>query len=182
MPGFANLNDPDSGPVSAQTQAALLSRATDRTLKWDSLKWIRQHWPGPLLLKGILTEADARRAVERGVDGLIVSNHGGRQLDSAQPTIEVLPEIVAAVGGSVPVLVDGGFRRGSDIVKALALGARAVLLGRAPLYGLAADGARGAREVLRLLGEELVRTMTLMGAASVEELTPERVIRPSARA
>jgi (S)-mandelate dehydrogenase len=181
MPGFANLSDPDSGPASAQTQAALLSRAMDRTLKWDGIKWVRQHWPGPLLLKGVLTEADARRAVERGVDGLIVSNHGGRQLDSAQPTIEVLPEIVHAVAGGVPVLVDGGFRRGSDIVKALALGARAVLLGRAPLYGLGADGARGALEVLRLLGEELVRTMTLMGATSVEQLKPERVIRTSAQ-
>jgi (S)-mandelate dehydrogenase len=182
MPRFVNLSDSDAGPLSAQTQAALLSRATDRTLDWDSLRWLRHHWPGPLLLKGVLTADDARRALDRGVDGIIVSNHGGRQLDCAQATIEALPEIVSAVGGSVPVLVDSGFRRGSDVVKALALGARAVLLGRATLYGLAADGQRGAREVLRLLGEELVRTMTLLGARSIEDLTPDRVIRPPGRA
>lgn len=179
MPRFVNLSDSDASPPSAQTQAALLSRTTDRTLTWDSLRWLRHHWPGPLLLKGVLTAADARRAVDLGADGVIVSNHGGRQLDCAQATIDALPEVVAAVGGSVPVLVDSGFRRGSDVAKAMALGARAVLLGRAPLYGLAADGARGVREVLRLLGEELVRTMTLLGARSIQDLTPDCVIRPA---
>jgi (S)-mandelate dehydrogenase len=182
MPGFANLSDPDAGPVSAQTQAALLTRTMDRTLTWDSLQWVRRHWSGPLILKGVLDPDDARRAVDRGVDAVIVSNHGGRQLESAQPTIEVLPQVLAAVGGRVPVLVDSGFRCGSDVVKALALGARAVLLGRAVLYGLAADGARGADEVLQMLAADIARTMTLMGAASVRHLTPDRVIRPAYKA
>ena len=179
MPGFANLSDSDAGPVSAQTQAALLTRTMDRTLSWDSLQWVRRHWSGPLILKGVLDPEDARRAVDRGVDAVIVSNHGGRQLDAAQPTIEVLPQVIAAVRGQVPVLVDSGFRCGADVVKALALGARAVLLGRAALYGLAADGARGAGEVLRMLAEDIARTMTLMGAARVEHLTPDRVIWPA---
>lgn len=177
MPTLANLSDPGHAPVSAQTQAALLSRTMDRTLDWASLDWMRRHWPGPLLLKGILDPEDARRAVDRGVSAVIVSNHGGRQLDSAQATIEVLPEIVAAVRGKVPVLVDSGFRRGSDVVKALALGAKAVLLGRAALYGLAAGGVRGVEEALRVFSEEIVRTMTLVGARSVAELTPDRVIQ-----
>jgi (S)-mandelate dehydrogenase len=176
MPAFANLSHPDAGPVSAQTQAALLTRTMDRTLTWNSLQWVRRHWPGPLMIKGILDPQDARRAVDGGVDAVIVSNHGGRQLDCAQATIEVLPQVLAAVGGRVPVLVDSGFRRGSDVVKALALGARAVLLGRAALYGLAADGERGAGEVLRMLAEDLARTMTLMGAASIGQLTPDRVL------
>jgi isopentenyl diphosphate isomerase/L-lactate dehydrogenase-like FMN-dependent dehydrogenase len=113
------------------------------------------------------------------VDAVIVSNHGGRQLDAAQPTIEVLPQVIAAVRGQIPVLVDSGFRCGADVVKALALGARAVLLGRAVLYGLAADGTRGAGGVLRMLAEDIARTMTLMGAARVEHLTRDRVIWPA---
>ncbi len=180
MPGFANLNDPDAGPVSAQTQAALLTRTMDRALDWDSLKWVRRHWSRPLIVKGVLDPEDARRAVAGGVDGLIVSNHGGRQLDCAQATIEVLPEVIDAVDGRVPVMIDSGFRRGSDVVKALALGARAVLVGRAMLYGLGADGERGASEVLRLLAEDITRTMTLMGAASIAELTRDRVLKKPA--
>jgi (S)-mandelate dehydrogenase len=181
MPNFVNLADADSGETSEasiKAQAALLARSLDRTLVWENLSWIRRHWPGTLMLKGILNPEDARLAMAHGIDGLIVSNHGGRQLDAAQASIEVLPEIIAAVHGRLPVLVDGGFRRGTDIVKALALGARAVLLGRATLYGLAADGEGGASAVLQLLGEDILRTMALMGTPSVRDLTPERVIRP----
>jgi (S)-mandelate dehydrogenase len=134
-----------------------------------------------LLLKGVLDAEDARRALDHGLDGVIVSNHGGRQLDSAPATIEVLPEIVAAIAGRVPVMVDGGFRRGSDVVKALALGARAVLLGRTTLYGLAAGGEEGVRQVLQMLRAEIERTMILIGARSVRELTSERVMRSSLR-
>jgi len=177
MPTFANLSDPQAGPVSAQTHAALLTRAMDRTLDWASLDWVRRHWSRPVLLKGVLDPEDARRAIDRGVDAIIVSNHGGRQLDAAQATIDVLPEIIAAVKGRVPVLVDSGFRRGSDVVKALALGAKAVLLGRAALYGLAAAGETGVAGVMRILSEEIVRTMTLVGARSIAEITPDRVVR-----
>lgn len=177
MPTFANLSDPQAGQVSAQTHAALLSRATDRTLDWASLDWVRRHWSRPVLLKGLLDPEDARRAIDHGVDAIVVSNHGGRQLDAAQATIDVLPEMIAAVGDRVPVLVDSGFRRGSDVVKALALGAKAVLLGRAALYGLAAGGAPGVGEVLRRLSDEIVRTMTLIGARSVDEVSADRVVR-----
>ena len=179
-PTFANLSDPQAGPASAQTHAALLSRAMDRTLDWASLDWVRRHWSRPVLLKGVLDPADARRAIDHGVDAIIVSNHGGRQLDAAQATIDVLPEIIAAVKDRVPVLVDSGFRRGSEVVKALALGAKAVLLGRAALYGLAAAGATGVAEVIRILSGEMVRTMTLIGARSIAEITPDRVVRASA--
>jgi len=123
----------------------------------------------------VLDPEDARRALDHGLDGVVVSNHGGRQLDCAPATMDVLPEIVATVAGRIPVLVDGGFRRGSDIVKALAMGARAVLLGRATLYGLAAAGEPGVQQVLQMLRAEIERTMILLGTASVRELSPERV-------
>jgi (S)-mandelate dehydrogenase len=183
MPQFANLlpDEDDDAPVSAQTQAALLSRSMDRTLTWESLAWLRKLWNGPLLIKGLLGAEDARRAVRHGADGIVVSNHGGRQLDSAPASIAALPAIADAVGGRIPVLMDGGIRRGSDVVKALALGARAVLVGRAPVYGLACDGERGALSVLQLLAQETERTMTLLGAAHARELGPRHVDRPTPR-
>ncbi|WP_418117395.1 alpha-hydroxy acid oxidase [Variovorax sp. 350MFTsu5.1] len=172
MPQFANLlpDEEDSAPVSAQTQAALLSRAMDRTLTWDSLGWLRRLWDGPLLVKGLLGAEDARRALRHGADGIVVSNHGGRQLDAAPATIAALPAMLDAVGGRIPVLLDSGMRRGSDIVKALALGASAALVGRAPVYGLACGGEQGALSVLQLLAQETERTMTLLGASRVGEL------------
>ncbi|MBN8752981.1 MULTISPECIES: alpha-hydroxy acid oxidase [Variovorax] len=185
MPRFENLlpgsDEDDGAPVSAQTQAALLSRTMDRTLTWESLGWLRKLWDGPLLVKGLLGAQDARRAVRHGADGIVVSNHGGRQLDAAPASIAALPAIVDAVNGRIPVLMDGGMRRGSDIVKALALGARAVLAGRAPVYGLACDGERGALSVLQLLAQETERTMTLLGTTQVRELGPHHVDRPSPR-
>ncbi|SCX57683.1 alpha-hydroxy acid oxidase [Variovorax sp. EL159] len=181
-PQFANLlPDDDGAPVSAQTQAALLSRAMDRTLTWDSLAWLRKLWDGPLLIKGLLGAEDARRALRHGADGIVVSNHGGRQLDAAPASIAALPAILDAVGGRIPVLMDGGIRRGSDIVKALALGARAALVGRAPVYGLACGGEQGALSVLQLLAQETERTMTLLGATGVHELGPRHVDRPAPR-
>src|SRR6185295_1342863 len=139
--------------------AALASAA----VTWDDLKWIRSHWPGPLVIKGVLTGEDARRAVDEGADGVVVSNHGGRQLDGVAPTLRALPEVVAAVGGRAEVLLDGGIRRGTDIVKALCLGARAVLAGRAYAYGLGAGGEAGVARAIQILKADLIRTLKLLG-------------------
>jgi len=133
------------------------------TLTWESLAWLRSITPLPILLKGILTAEDALLALEHGMNGIIVSNHGGRQLDTALATIEALPEIVQAVAGRCEVYLDGGIRRGTDILKALALGARAVLVGRPVLWGLAANGAEGAHQVLEILRSELELAMALSG-------------------
>ena len=137
---------------------------------WEDLKWIRQAWNGHIVIKGIHTTEDARRAVEMGADALVVSNHGGRQLDGVAPTLRVLPEVVAAVGDRVEVLLDGGIRRGSDIAKALSLGARAVMAGRAYAYGLGAAGDAGVARAIDILRSDLVRTLKLLGCASVAEL------------
>ncbi|MCP2163532.1 alpha-hydroxy acid oxidase [Goodfellowiella coeruleoviolacea] len=146
-------------------------------LSWAHIDWLRQRTALPIVLKGVLHPEDALLAVEHGVDGLLVSNHGGRQLDTAPATVELLPEIAAAVAGRLPLLVDGGVRRGTDVVKALALGASAVGVGRPVLWGLAAAGERGVREVLALLREEVDHTLALCGAASPRELGPDLVRR-----
>lgn len=169
-PDFANLQPDEGEPASAAMQAALLARAMDRTLVWEHLAWLRDLWKGPLLLKGILLADDARRAVDHGADGVIVSNHGGRQLDAAPSAIGALPAVVAAIAGRVPVFMDGGVRRGSDVAKALALGAAAVFAGRPLLYALAAGGRNGASAWLQSLRDDLVRTMVLLGARRAEEL------------
>jgi isopentenyl diphosphate isomerase/L-lactate dehydrogenase-like FMN-dependent dehydrogenase len=147
------------------------------TLTWDDAAWVRDLWPGKLFVKGILEASDAQRALELGFDGVVVSNHGGRQLDGARATLDCLPEIVAAVGERMEVLLDGGIRRGSDVAKALALGARAVLVGRPYLYGLAADGEAGVAAVLEIFREELERTLTLMGVSAVRDLGPDQLAR-----
>ena len=146
-------------------------------LTWDDLAWIREAAPVPLLVKGLMTAEDARLAVEAGVDAIVVSNHGGRQLDSVHAPIAVLPEVVEAVEGRVPVLVDGGFRRGTDVFKALALGAAAVLVGRPACWGLAAAGEDGVVDVLRILRAELENTMVLAGTRSVGDITGAHVER-----
>lgn len=140
------------------------------TLTWESLAWLRSITSLPIILKGILTEEDARLAVEHGVDGIVVTNHGGRQLDTEIPSIEALPEIVEAVAGRCEVYFDGGIRRGTDILKALALGARAVLIGRPILWGLAVNGADGAYAVLELLRQELETAMALSGRPTLASL------------
>ena len=139
----------------------------DASITWADLPWLRERTRLPLLLKGILTGHDARLAVEHGVDGVVVSNHGGRQLDAAVPSLDALPAVVAAVPAGYPVLVDGGVRRGSDVFAALALGARAVLVGRPVLWGLAASGRSGAAAVLQLLRDQLEECMVLAGRPSV---------------
>jgi isopentenyl diphosphate isomerase/L-lactate dehydrogenase-like FMN-dependent dehydrogenase len=140
------------------------------TLTWDILDWLRSLTSLPIILKGILTAEDALLAVERGVAGIIVSNHGGRQLDGAVPSIEALPEVIAAVDGRCEVYLDGGIRRGTDVLKALALGARAVLIGRPILWGLAVDGAAGARRVLEILRAELEKAMILAGRPTLASI------------
>ncbi|MBM9509915.1 alpha-hydroxy-acid oxidizing protein [Streptomyces sp. KK5PA1] len=147
----------------------------DPSLAWPDLAWIRARTGLPLVLKGILTAADAELAVEHGVEAIVVSNHGGRQLDGAVPSIRALPEIAAAVRGRCQVLVDGGIRRGADVFKALALGADAVLIGRPALWGLTAAGADGVAAVLRMLGDELREVMMLAGRPSVANVGPEAV-------
>ena len=137
---------------------------------WPDLKWIRDAWGGPIVVKGVHTADDARRAVDAGAEGVVVSNHGGRQLDGVAPTLRVLPEVVAAVGDRTEVLFDGGIRRGSDIVKALALGARAVLIGRAYVYGLGAGGGPGVTRAIDILRADLLRTLTLLGCGSAAAL------------
>jgi (S)-mandelate dehydrogenase len=168
-PEFANLKPADGEAASPALQAALLARAMDRTLAWEQLAWLRALWKGPLLLKGILHADDARKALDHGVDGLIVSNHGGRQLDASPSAIAALPAVVAAVGERIPVLMDSGIRRGVDVAKALALGATAVLVGRPVLYALATSGQPGVEAWLSTLREDLVRTMVLLGLRSVDE-------------
>jgi glycolate oxidase len=148
------------------------------TLTWDDAAWIKQHTKLPLILKGIATAEDARRAVEIGADVVYVSNHGGRQIDHGQGTIEVLPEVVAAVNGKAEVLWDGGVTRGTDVVKAIALGARAVGVGKLQGWALAAGGEQGITRMFELLAQEIHTTLGLMGVASIKELNPSWV-RPA---
>jgi isopentenyl diphosphate isomerase/L-lactate dehydrogenase-like FMN-dependent dehydrogenase len=171
---FANMVDEfphlsAGASTLAQQSAALLNPHN----VWSDLDWMREAWGGPMLVKGVTTGEDARRAVDAGVDGIIVSNHGGRQLDCLPGTAQVLPEVVAAVGGRTDVLVDGGIRRGTDVVKALALGAKAVLVGRPWLWALAAGGTPGVESLLSMLTTELDRTLMLLGCPDVADLSPE---------
>ena len=167
LPKLENVIIPGKGHMPLTDVAAALKRSV---VTWNDLRWIRERWTGPIVIKGILIADDARRAVDHGAAAIVVSNHGGRQLDSVSATIRALPEIVAAVGGQTDVLMDGGIRRGSDIVKALCLGARAVLIGRAYAYGLAASGEAGVRRALEILREDLERTMRLLGCNDVQDL------------
>jgi len=164
--------DRDSGFGAAGTVSMLASPFT-----WEDIAWMRTRWTRPLVVKGVLSAGDARLAVDAGADAVIVSNHGGRQLDGAPATARVLPEVVDAVGAHAEVLVDGGVRRGGDVIKALALGARAVLVGRPYLYGLAAAGQRGVEEILDALRAEMVRDMRLLGCPSLAALDASWVER-----
>jgi 4-hydroxymandelate oxidase len=149
----------------------------DDSVSWRDLEWIASEAQVPVVLKGIVTAEDAQRAVEHGAAAIVVSNHGGRQLDGAPATLDALPEVVEAVAGRVEVYLDGGIRRGTDVAKALAFGARAVLAGRAPIFGLAAAGEDGVRRVLELLRDELTLALGLLGCTSPEELTRSHVQR-----
>jgi 4-hydroxymandelate oxidase len=166
VPGGANGN-----PVAAEINAVF-----DPALHWDDLEWLASLSPMPVLLKGVLHPADAVRAIEYGIRAILVSNHGGRQLDSAVAALDALPAVVEAVAGRVEVLVDGGVRRGTDVLKALALGARAVLIGRPIHWGLAVDGEAGVRHVLELLRAELARDLMLCGLASPGEIDRSLIV------
>jgi isopentenyl diphosphate isomerase/L-lactate dehydrogenase-like FMN-dependent dehydrogenase len=164
---FANVVIPGEGPMLYADVTTALEQAT---VTWQDLRWIRDAWSGPIIIKGVHTGEDARRAVDAGADALVVSNHGGRQLDGVAPTLRMLPEVLAAVDNRIEVLLDGGIRRGSDIVKALCLGARAVLVGRAYAYGLGAAGETGVARAIEILRADLIRTLKLLGCASVADL------------
>jgi isopentenyl diphosphate isomerase/L-lactate dehydrogenase-like FMN-dependent dehydrogenase len=157
--------------------AAKLPDMLDPSLSWRDVEWMRGLWKGPFLLKGILHPMEATEAVVRGVDGVIVSNHGGRQLDGASSSFDALPGIVRAVGGMIPVLLDGGIRRGADVVKALASGAAACLIARPQLFGLAVAGEAGVARVLDILRREIDRTMGLLGVSRIAELGPDYIVR-----
>ncbi len=163
------------------TEGLPASSILDGKLTFDDLRALREQWPGPFVVKGILHPKDAVRAVDLGADAIVVSNHGGRNLDSAATPIEVLPSIVAALDGRAAVLVDGGIERGSDIAKALALGAKAVLVGRATLYGTAVAGQAGAEHVLSILERELLYTMAMLGCPRIADLGPGILHDPAAK-
>jgi L-lactate dehydrogenase (cytochrome) len=169
--GFGNL-EPLMGTDSLQTLSQWIAGQFDPTVTWKDAAWVRERWPGKFVIKGILDADDARSAVAAGADAIVVSNHGGRQLDSAPSTISVLPRIVDAVGGRCEVLLDGGVQTGQDILKALALGARGALIGKAFLYSLAAGGERGVRQGLGILRAELDTSMALCGLTDVHDAGP----------
>ena len=167
MPPLPNVVIPGKGPMPLVDVNAALGSST---VTWQDLRWIRDLWRGPMVIKGVLTGDDARRAIDEGAAALVVSNHGARQLDCVPASLRALPEVVAAVNGRIEVLMDGGIRRGSDIVKAICLGARAVLCGRAYAYGLAAAGEAGITRALEILRVDLERTLRLLGCPSVAAL------------
>jgi isopentenyl diphosphate isomerase/L-lactate dehydrogenase-like FMN-dependent dehydrogenase len=177
VPKLENVVVPGQGAMDMTDVGAALAKAT---VKWADLKWIREVWTGPIVVKGIMIGDDARRAIDEGASGVVVSNHGGRQLDSVSATVRALPEVVAAANGQIEVLMDGGVRRGGDIVKAVCLGARAVLMGRAYAYGLAAAGHAGVTRALTILRTDVERTLRLLGCPSISELNRSYISTPPA--
>ncbi len=164
---FPNVVIPGQGVLPYEDVGAALERST---VTWEDMPWIAQAWGGPIVIKGVLSEHDARLAVEAGVAAIVVSNHGGRQLDCVAATLQALPEVVRAVDGRAEVYLDGGIRRGSDVVKALCLGARAVLVGRAYAYGLGAAGGPGVARAIEILRSGIIRTMRLLGCHEARAL------------
>ena len=167
LPGLPNVIIPGKGQMPLVDINAALAESTPT---WADLKWIREHWKGPIVIKGVLTADDARRAIDEGVAAISVSNHGGRQLDGLPASLRALPEVVEAVKGRIELLMDGGIRRGTDVVKALCIGAKAVLCGRAYAYGLAAAGEAGVDRAIEILKTDVERTLHLLGCPSVAEL------------
>ena len=174
---FPNIVLPE-GAMAYEDVGAALERST---VAWSDLEWIRARWGGPIVVKGVLSADDARRAADAGAAAVVVSNHGGRQLDGVAATLRALPAVVDAVGDRVEVLLDGGVRRGSDVIKALALGARAVLVGRAYAYGLGAGGGPGVARAIEILRSGIVRTLRLLGCPSVRAVDRSYVIAAGRR-
>src|SRR5271156_866522 len=175
LPALPNIVTPGSGALRISHAHTAIERLA---FTWNDLRWIRDAWCGPIVIKGVLTAEDARRSVDEGAASIVVSNHGGRQLDGVPASLRVLPEIVAAVNGQAEVLMDSGIRRGADVIKALCMGARAVLCGRAYAYGLAAAGERGVARALEILRDDMERTLRLLGCASVSELNGSHIEVP----
>jgi L-lactate dehydrogenase (cytochrome) len=175
---FGNLEAAVPGASTPQDFREWVDAQFDASVTWDDLAWVRDHWKGKLVLKGILDPDDARAAVDAGVDGIVVSNHGGRQLDDTPSTVAALPRVVDAVGDQLEVLVDGGIRSGLDVVKMLALGARAVMVGRAWAWAVAGGGQAGVEHVLRTIRDEMEVAMALTGAPTIADLTPEVLLAP----
>jgi isopentenyl diphosphate isomerase/L-lactate dehydrogenase-like FMN-dependent dehydrogenase len=175
LPQLENIVIPGQGPMPLIDVTAALASAV---VAWEDFRWLKKIWTGPIVVKGVLTGDDARRSIDEGAAAVVVSNHGGRQLDGAPATLRVLPEIVAAMNGQAEVLLDGGIRRGSDIVKAICLGARAVLLGRAYAFGLAAAGQPGVSRALEILRTDVDRTLRLIGCPSISALDTSYVNVP----
>jgi isopentenyl diphosphate isomerase/L-lactate dehydrogenase-like FMN-dependent dehydrogenase len=172
----------DKGGIAAAVQSAGIQarEMVQSTLNWEDLRWMRDQWKGHLFVKGILDPQDAEQAVRIGADGVVVSNHGGRQLDHALPSLEALPAVVAAVGGKAEILLDGGVRRGSDVIKAVSMGAKAVMIGRPYVYGATANGQQGVEAVLEIFRSEIERNLTLMGCARVTDLDQSWLLRAGA--
>ena len=175
VPDLPNVVLPGKGPMKLIDVAAALGQAN---VTWEDMRWIRECWPGPFVVKGVLTGDDARRAVDAGAAAVVVSNHGGRQLDCVSSSLRALPEVVAAVGGQAEVLMDGGVRRGGDIVKAICMGAKAVLCGRAYAYGLSAAGEAGVARAIEILRSGVERTLKLLGCPSISALDGSYVSVP----
>ena len=176
---FPNIVVPGKGPLAATDVAAALESAQ---VSWTDLKWIREVWDGPIVMKGVMTVDDAKRSVDHGAQGIVVSTHAGRQLDGVAGSLRVLPGIVEAVGGQLEVLFDGGIRRGADVVRAMALGAKACLLGRGYAYGMAAAGDAGAERAVEIFRADIVRTLKLLGCSSIGQVNASQVaLRPGFR-
>ncbi|HEX4026232.1 MAG TPA: alpha-hydroxy acid oxidase [Rhizomicrobium sp.] len=176
---FPNIVVPGSGPLAAVDVAAALESAQ---VSWTDLKWIRDVWDGPIVMKGVMTVDDARRSVDHGAQGIVVSTHAGRQLDGCAASLRVLPGIVEAVGDKTEVIFDGGIRRGADIVRAIAMGAKAVLLGRGYAYGMAAGGDAGIERAIEIFRADIVRTLKLLGCTSISQLDRSYIaLRPGFR-
>jgi isopentenyl diphosphate isomerase/L-lactate dehydrogenase-like FMN-dependent dehydrogenase len=176
LPDMPNIVTPDRGVLRVRDAHAAMNR---QAFSWGDMQWIRALWKGPIVIKGVLTADDAKRSIEHGAAAVVVSNHGGRQLDGVPASLQVLPEVVAAVNGQAEILMDSGIRRGSDIVKAICLGALAVLCGRAYVYGLAAAGEAGVTRALEILRSDLERCLKLLGCSSIEALDESYVRKPS---
>jgi (S)-mandelate dehydrogenase len=181
VPQFENFSESlPPGSASALGGSTVIPKIFAPSLSWDDIGWLRGVWHGKLLVKGVLSLADAERAAALGCDGIVLTNHGGRQLDYCVSAIDVLPEIARAVGRRTTLIVDGGFRRGSDVIKALALGAHGVMIGRATLYGLTAAGEAGVRRALEILTSGIDRTLGQLGCRSLAELGPHLLRTPTA--
>jgi L-lactate dehydrogenase (cytochrome) len=175
---FANISGANGGDTgTAVTLSSFISEQFDPALSWDDIEWFRANWNGPIILKGVQSVADSLIAQSVGIDALALSNHGGRQLDASPSPLSLVAPVAHATGGAIPIICDGGIRRGSDIVKALALGATACTMGRSYLYGLGAAGEVGVEKALTLLTDDMQRTMALCGVRNIAEITPELVSR-----